>query len=101
MSSPSAPPTDQRPAAGGPPERDKQRGIDLTHGEPPAELLEQMAHADELNMRLRQSGRELCFALSGDGRSVQIELRDIDGHVLRILSLSEAIELAEGGALPG
>ncbi|HXB14883.1 MAG TPA: hypothetical protein VNV44_03970 [Solirubrobacteraceae bacterium] len=101
MSSPPAPPTDQPPSSGGPPERDKERRIDLTHGDPPAELLDQMAHADEINMRLRRSGRELCFALSGDGRSVQIELRDSDGRVLRILSLSEAVELAEGGALPG
>jgi hypothetical protein len=99
MSSPSAPPTHQRPE-GAHAEREKERGIDLTHGEPPPELLDQMAHADELNMRLRRSGREICFALSADGRSVQIELRDSDGRVLQILSLSEAIELAEGTAPP-
>jgi len=93
MSSPSAPPTEQRPAS-------ERPAIDLTHGGPPPELLDQMARADEINMRLRASGRELCFALSGDGGSLEIELRDADGRVLCLLSLSEAIDIAEGGALP-
>jgi hypothetical protein len=55
-----------------------------------------MAHADEINSRLRRSGREICFALSADGGSVQIELRDRHGALLQVLSLSEAIDLAEG-----
>ena len=96
MSSPSAPPTDQTS-----PERlSGQRAdpIDLTSGGPPPELIEQMARADEVNTRLRESGREICFALSADGRTLEIELRDThNGGLLRTISLSEAIELAEGG----
>lgn len=96
MSSPSAPPTDQ-PA----PERpsgERPDAIDLTSGGPPPELIEQMARADEINRRLHASGREVCFALSADGCSLQIELRDTrNGGLLRMISLSEAIELAEGG----
>jgi len=96
MSSPSAPPTDEPT-----PERrsgEQPDAIDLASGGPPQELIEQMARADEINRRLRASGREICFALSGDGRSLQIELRDPrNGGLLRTISLPEAIELAEGG----
>jgi hypothetical protein len=100
ISSPSAPPTDSSATEGAPDDRGEPRAIDLTRGGPPAELLDQMARADEINMRLRRDGREIAFALSSDGRSLQIELRDHAGCVLRTLSLSETIDLAEGGELP-
>jgi hypothetical protein len=100
ISSPSAPPTDPSAIEGASDDRGEPRLIDLTHGVPPAELLDQMARADAVNMRLRRSGREIAFVLSADGCSLQIELRDEAGHVLRTLSLSEAIDLAEGGPLP-
>ena len=96
MSSPSAPATDPSTDDDG----REPRLIDLTHGSPPAELLDQMARADEVNRRLRRRGREIAFALSSDGCSLQIELRDESGHLLRMLSLTEAIDLAEGGPLP-
>lgn len=106
MSSPSAPPTDlpvpgldagdeatphARAADAGPPP-----AIDLTESAPPEEVLEQMAHADAINRRLRESGRQLTFALSADGCSLQIELRDTSGELLRVLSAAEAVELAAG-----
>ena len=71
--------------------------IDLTECGPPPEVLEQMAHADAINARLRASGRELAFELSGDGCSLRIELRDSAGKLLRILSAEEAVEIAAGG----
>ena len=91
MSSPYAPPEHAPPAglAGAP-------SIDLRQAGPPAEVLEQMARADEINSRLRAEGRQISFALSGDGCSLQIELRDTDGNLLRILSASEAGDLAAG-----
>jgi hypothetical protein len=73
------------------------RSIDLTECAPPAEVLEQMAHCGAINNRLRASGRQLSFALSGDGCSLQIELCDISGNLLRILSAREALEIAAGG----
>ena len=100
MSSLSAAPTDQHAPESAQTGREERGAIDLTHGGPPPELLDQMARADQINMRLRRSGRELCFALSADGRSLQIELRDSAGRVLRTLTLSEAIELADGGGVP-
>jgi len=83
MSSPSAPPTDPGATEGAHEGPADERAIDLTHDGPPPEL--------------RASGRQISFALSADGCSVQIELRDAAGSVIRILSLTEAIEIAEGG----
>jgi hypothetical protein len=106
MSSPSAAPTDS--AAPTPPQGEDQPvsyelahaegslSIDLTRSGPPPEVLEQMARADAINNRLRASGRELSFALSADGCSLQIELRDTAGRLLRLLSPAEAIEIAGG-----
>jgi hypothetical protein len=70
--------------------------IDLTESAPPEEVLEQMAHADAINRRLRERGLQLTFALSADGCSLQIELRDTSGELLRVLSAAEAVELAAG-----
>jgi hypothetical protein len=70
--------------------------IDLAGSGPPVQVLEQMAHADAINNRLRPSGRQLCFALSADGCSLQIELRDTAGNVLRMLSADEALAIAAG-----
>jgi hypothetical protein len=84
-------------AGGGQGTRESEpRSIDLTERAPPAEVLEQMAHCDAINDRLRASGRQLSFALSGDGCSLQIELRDTSGNLLRILSAREALEIAGG-----
>ncbi len=94
MSSPYAPPEDV-PLAG----PTGVASIDLPLSGPPAVVLEQMAHADEISARLRDEGRRLCFAVGGDGRSLQIELRDTGGHLLRILSATEAVELAAGADL--
>lgn len=104
MSSPFAAPTDS--ATPPPPHGEDQPSsyelaheegslsIDLTRSGPPPEVLEQMARADAINSRLRASGRELSFSLSPDGGSLQIELRERGGRLLRVLSPAEAIELA-------
>ncbi len=95
MSSPSAAPTDVSA-------RDFDRdepSIEETESSPPPEVLDQMARADEINSRLRERGLELVFALSADGGSLQIELRDSSGHLLRVLTAAEAADLASGGDL--
>lgn len=104
MSSPSAASTDS--AAPMPPQGEDQPisyelahaegslSIDLTRSGPPPEVLEQMARADAINSRLRATGRELSFSLSADGCSLQIELRDTSGQLLRVLTAAEAIEIA-------
>jgi hypothetical protein len=70
--------------------------IDLTRSGPPPEVLEQMANADAINSRLRAIGLELSFSLSADGCSLQIELRDSSGQLVRVLSPAEAVEIAAG-----
>jgi hypothetical protein len=91
VSSPSAPPTDVHA-----PGSAEEPTIDLLESGPPPEVLEQMAHADAINARLRASGRKIAFALSADGCSLRIELRDIAGNLLRTLTVAEAAELAAG-----
>ena len=79
--------------------REGPGAIDITRSSPPEEVLEQMAHADAINQRLREQGYQISFALSPDARSLQIELRDCAGTLLRMLSPEEAVELAAGRPL--
>ncbi len=110
MSSPTPPYTD--PARPAPPpagsaiddlaaelSRSEGRRIDITRSSPPEEVLEQMAHADAINERLRDQGFQISFALSPDATCLQIELRDAAGAFLRMLSAEEAVELAAGRPL--
>lgn len=66
---------------------------------PPDEVLEQMHEANEVGERLRAQNRELHFEPDQDGR-VTIELRTLDGSVVRTLSPSEALDVASGAAPP-
>lgn len=79
--------------------REGSRAIDITRSSPPEEVLEQMAHADAIHERLREQGFQISFALSPDASSLQIELRDAAGALLRMLSAEEAVELAAGRPL--
>jgi hypothetical protein len=67
--------------------------IDLTRSGAPAEVLEMMARVDAFNRRLRDSGTELAFSLSADGCSLRIELRDLAGNLLRLLTPAEAARI--------
>jgi hypothetical protein len=71
----------------------------LTQSEAPGEVFEMMARADALNDRLRADGMQLAFALSSDGCSLQIELRDLAGNVLRLVSLAEAARIEQRGSV--
>jgi len=77
----------------------RTEGLDhvaITRSSPPEEVLEQMAHADAIYTRLRERGLQLGFALSADPTSLQIELRDGTGALLRTLSAGEAVAFATG-----
>ncbi len=76
-----------------------RRDVDVTRSSPPEEVLQQMAHADAINERLRARGYQLSFALSPDSSSLQIALRDSSGATVRMLSPEEAVELAVGRPL--
>ena len=48
---------------------------------------------------LHAQGRELRFALDPDGGPVQIEVRDLDGNVLRRIPPTELLDVATGAPL--
>ena len=79
--------------------RTEAGAIDVARSSPPEEVLEQMAHADAINDRLRERGHQIGFALSQDATCLQIELRDTSGTLLRKLSAEEAVGLAAGRPL--
>jgi hypothetical protein len=79
--------------------REGIREIDISRSSPSEEVLQQMAHADAINSRLRERGYQISFALSADSTCLQIELRDATGAVVRMLSADEAVELAAGRPL--
>jgi hypothetical protein len=65
---------------------------------PPAELAGAMERASARYDELRAEGRELHFAAGDDGRHT-IQVRDLDGNVLRTLSPSEALDVIAGARL--
>ncbi len=78
---------------------ERSEGIDISEAGPPDEVLDQMARADAINMRLRGEGHEISFALSSDGCRLEIELRDSSGNLLRTLSATEMADIASGKPL--
>jgi len=68
---------------------------------PPADVLDAIDAAGRAARELRAQGRELRFvpaSESGDGR-MRIEVRDLDGNVLRTIPPSEALDVATGSPL--
>lgn len=68
---------------------------------PPAEVLDAVNAAGRVARELRAQGRELRFvpaSESADGR-MRVEVRDLDGTVLRTLPPSEALDVATGSPL--
>jgi hypothetical protein len=68
-------------------------------GAPPQQVLDQIAAAGRIHERLRDSGQHLRFFAAAAGERARIELHDVHGGLVRILSAAEAIELAAGRRL--
>ncbi len=70
-------------------------------GSPPPEVLEAMDAAGRVARELHASGRELRFVPpeGGAGGRVRVEVRDLDGHVLREIPPSELLDVATGSPL--
>lgn len=71
---------------------------DLSAG-PPPEVLDQIEAAGRISRRLDESGHAVRFS-EGSGGRIAVELHDREGHVVRSMSISEALELA-GESRPG
>ena len=67
---------------------------------PPAEVLEQMSEAARVAEELRSQQRELHFEPTGTGRVI-VQVRDLDGNVIRTIPPARALEIAAGAALEG
>jgi hypothetical protein len=64
---------------------------------PPPEVLEAMDAAARVARELHEQGRELRFVNAEDG--VRIELRDLDGNVLRTIPPGDLLDIATGAPL--
>jgi hypothetical protein len=63
---------------------------------PPLDVLEQVAVAGRTLEELHERGRELRFATDHPAGSLVIEVRDLDGNVLRTIGPAEALDIAMG-----
>jgi flagellar protein FlaG len=98
---PARAPRGSRAAASG----DAQDAADVSSSEipasPPPEVLDAIDATGRVARNLRAQGRELHFvpaSESKDGR-MRVEVRDLDGNVLRTIPPSEALDVATGGPL--
>ena len=65
---------------------------------PPAQVLEEMHAAAEAADRLRSQERELHFEPLSGGRVV-VQVRDLDGNVIRTIPPAKALDVAGGAPL--
>jgi len=72
----------------------RRHSIDAFPASAPPELRVQMLAAQRAVADMRARGRELHFEMT-DGR-LRIEMRDLDGNVLREIPGREALEIASG-----
>jgi flagellar protein FlaG len=66
---------------------------------PPPEVLDAVGAAARAYEELHAEGRELRFDLDADSGHVTVEVRDLDGHVLRTIPPSQALDVATGSPL--
>jgi flagellar protein FlaG len=65
---------------------------------PPPAVLEDMHVAARVAEELRAQGRELHFETTGNGRVI-VQVRDLDGNVIRTIPPAGALEVASGQPL--
>jgi|HubBroStandDraft_3_1064219.scaffolds.fasta_scaffold02259_5 hypothetical protein len=80
-------------AAGG-----RMFAADMPAGEPPAEVMDQIAAAGRISRQLHESGHELRFS-DGSGGRITVELLDCEGNAVRTMKIAEALEIAAGKPL--
>jgi flagellar protein FlaG len=72
---------------------------DTTPSRPPAEVLAEMEAASRRYDELRSQQRELHFKRDESANRVVVEVRDLEGNVLRTIPPSKALEVIAGGSL--
>ena len=66
---------------------------------PPAEVLDEMAHAAEVYESLSAHGRTLHFAYDPASRHTSVEVHDRKGNVVGQMSLAKALDVVAGAPL--
>jgi hypothetical protein len=82
------------PAAGAPVPRDRVELSGAVPAAPPEHVREEVARAAEVADELRREGRELRFRADEASGRVVIEVRALDGTVIREIPPSEALAVA-------
>jgi hypothetical protein len=72
--------------------------VDTLPASPPDSVLEEMSAAAEAADRLHDQARELHFEPVGNGRVV-VQVRDLDGNVIRTIPAGRALDVAAGAPL--
>jgi flagellar protein FlaG len=72
--------------------------VDTLPASPPEQVLEEMHAASKVADTLHAQGRELHFEPNGEGRVV-VQVRDLDGNVIRTIPSAEALAVAGGNPL--
>jgi uncharacterized FlaG/YvyC family protein len=68
----------------------------LSSASPPPELRREVRAAAERAEQLRREQRELHFELEEDSGRVVVQVRDLDGGVIRTIAPSEALDIVSG-----
>ena len=66
---------------------------------PPAEVLDEVARARDRAAELAANNRELHFSTDQDTGRVIVQVRDLQGTVIRTIPPSHALHVMSGGAL--
>ena len=72
--------------------------VDTLPASPPEHLFEEMFAASQVANALHEQGRELHFETAGNGRVV-VQVRDLDGNVIRTIPPAKALGVAAGDPL--
>jgi flagellar protein FlaG len=73
--------------------------VDTLPSRPPIEVLAEMEAASRRYDELRSQQRELHFTHDPEQNRVVVEVRDLEGNVLRTIPPSKALDVIAGGAL--
>ena len=71
----------------------------LDQAGPPPELKAEMAKAAKVAEDLHAQGRELRFERDERTGRIRVELRDLDGNVLRVIPGTQALDIARGAPI--
>jgi uncharacterized FlaG/YvyC family protein len=79
--------------------KDKVDVSDIIPSTPPHDVLDQVAAAGQRFQELRGQQRELHFTHDDEANRVVVQVRDLDGNVVRTIPPSKALDVISGAPL--